>query len=103
LNTIATGTTWCWRASVTSGLRSSGFRLVASTTVKRPRSSRLLAMKCSTANASAVADRSFSSSATSPRQKSEVTISVGRKCRRAKLDFPELDAPTSTTSDSAGI
>ena len=60
-------------------LRASGCTLVASTTVSRPAASRLPTMKCSSSNASAVADWSFSSSATRPRQKSDEITSVGLK------------------------
>ena len=53
-------------------------------------------MKCRSSNASLVAAWSFSSSETSPRQKSDESTSVGRKCVRANVDFPEPDAPTRT-------
>ena len=53
-------------------------------------------------NASGVALWSFSSSATSPRQTSDETISVGLKCRRAKVDLPEPDAPISITRENSG-
>src|SRR5262245_15642754 len=59
-------------------------------------------MKWSSSNASFVADWSFSSSATRPRQASDETISVGRKCVRANVDLPEPLAPTRTTSESSG-
>src|SRR3712207_8188483 len=49
----------------------SGCTFVASITVNRPAANRLFAIKCSTSKASFVADRSFSSSDTSPRQKSD--------------------------------
>ena len=61
-STIATGRQWYCRASSTSGLRASGWTLVASTTVSRPRASRLPAMKRSTSKASLVTAWSFSSS-----------------------------------------
>ena len=57
---------------------------------------------CSTSNASRVTVWSFSSSPTRPRQKSDETTSVGRKCRAANVDLPEPDTPTRTTSDSFG-
>ena len=60
-------------------------------------------MKCSTSKAALVADWSFSSSDTSPRQKSDDRTSVGRKCRAAKVDLPEPDTPTSATRESSGI
>jgi hypothetical protein len=60
-------------------------------------------MWCSTANASVVASRLFSSSLTSPRQKSEERTSVGLKCLRAKVDFPDPEGPTSTTRQSSGM
>src|SRR5258708_31779536 len=60
-------------------------------------------MKCSTSKASTVADWSFSSSLTSPRQKSDEMTSVGRKTRRAKVDLPEPDGPINTTSESSGM
>ena len=84
-STIATGSTSCSRASATSGLRASGCTLVASTTVSRP-AAEPLARRCSAARRTraVVAVWSFSSSATSPRQKSEEITSVGRKCRRGE-------------------
>ncbi len=60
-------------------------------------------MNRSTSNASLVADWSFSSSATRPRQKSEEITSVGLKCARAKVDLPEPVTPTSTTRLSSGM
>ena len=56
----------------------------------------------STSKASAEADWSFSSPETRPRQKSELTTSKGSKTRAAKVDFPDPETPTSTTSDSSG-
>jgi len=50
-----------------------------------------------------VADWSFSSSATSARQASDDTTSVGLKCARAKVLLPAPDAPMSTTSERSGI
>ncbi len=50
------------------------------------------AMKCSTSKASSVADWSFSSSETRPRQQSDERTSVGLKCLRANVDLPEPDA-----------
>jgi hypothetical protein len=38
-----------------------------------------------------------------PRQTSEEMISVGLKCCRAKLDFPDPVAPISTTNENSGI
>ncbi len=101
--TIATGRQWNSRASATRGLRASGCTLVASTTVSFPSARRLRAMKCSTSNASFVTSRSFSSSETRPRHQSDDRTSVGLKCFRAKVDLPEPDGPTSTTSASSGI
>src|SRR5205085_4285210 len=49
-----------------------------------------------------VADWSFSSSATRPRQKSLETTSVGLKCVRAKVDLPLPEMPTRTTRPMAG-
>lgn len=80
--TIVMTKRWYSLASAISDLRDSGCRLVASTTVRRPRASRLRKIACSRAKASSVADCSFSSSQTSERQKSEETTSVGRKCLR---------------------
>ena len=74
--TIATGRQWYWRASATSGFRASGWTFVASTTVSLPAASRFAAMKCSTSKASFVAAWLFSSSLTSPRQKSDESTSV---------------------------
>ena len=59
-------------------------------------------MWCSRAKASGVADWSFSSSETMPRQASEETIAVERKCLRAKVDLPEPLVPIRTTRDSSG-
>lgn len=56
---------------------SSGWTLVASTTVSRPRARSLRTIACSRSKASPVADWSLSSSETSARQKSEETTSVG--------------------------
>ena len=72
-------------------------------TVSRPAASRLPAMKCSTSNASRVADWSFSSSLTSARQKSEEMTSVAAKCRAAKVDLPEPDMPIRVTRQRSGI
>ena len=60
-------------------------------------------MWCSSSNACGVADWSFSSSATRPRQKSEEMTSVGRKCAAANVDLPEPQTPISTTRLSSGI
>jgi hypothetical protein len=60
-------------------------------------------MKCSTSNADVVADWSFSSLDTKPRQKSDESTSNGAKCFRANVDFPHPEGPTSTTSASSGI
>src|SRR5580692_4511299 len=60
-------------------------------------------MKCSTSKASFVAACAFSSSDTRPRQKSDESTSVGLKCVRAKLDFPQPEGPIRTTSESSGI
>src|SRR3984885_5499207 len=60
-------------------------------------------MYSSTSNASVVAVWSFSSSATSPRQKSLEITSNGPKCWRANVVLPEPDTPTSTTRDSSGM
>jgi len=102
-STIATGRQWCSLARATSGLRSSARTLVASTTVSRPAASRLPAMNRNTSNASPVADWSFSSSQTNPRQKSLLSTSVGRKCFRANVDFPDPLGPMRTTRESWGI
>ncbi len=44
----------------------------------------------------------FSSSDTTPRQKSDDTTCVGAKCLRAKWDLPDPVTPTSTTSPASG-
>ena len=59
-------------------------------------------MKWSSSNAAGVADWSFSSSATRPRQKSEEITSVGLKCARANVDLPEPVTPIRTTRLSSG-
>jgi len=53
--------------------------------------------------ASAVADWSVSSSDTRPRQRSDEMISVGRKCRAAKVDLPDPVAPIRTISAKSGM
>ncbi len=60
-------------------------------------------MNRSSSNAAGVADWSFSSSATSPRQKSEEMTSVGLKCARANVDLPDPVTPTSRTRLSSGM
>ena len=60
-------------------------------------------MKCRTSKAASVAAWSFSSSATSPRQKSDDSTSVGRKWRAANVDLPEPVTPTRATRQSSGI
>src|SRR5688500_15021640 len=72
-------------------------------TVSFPRASRLPATNFSTSNASPVASRLFSLSDTSPRQKSDERISVGRKCLRANVDFPAPEGPIRITRQSSGI
>src|ERR1043165_4786861 len=84
-------------------LRASGWTLVASTTVSLPAARRLAAMKCRSWNASLVAAWLSSSSETRPRQKSDDRTSVGLKCLRANVDFPQPDGPIRTTSDSSGM
>jgi len=103
LNTTATGSTSCSRASSTSGARASACTLVASTTVNSPRASRFPTMYRNTSNASLVASKLFSSSLTNPRQKSDDTTSVDLKCLRANVDFPLPLVPISTTRHSSGI
>jgi hypothetical protein len=49
-----------------------------------------------------VADWSFSSSATIHRHSSDDRISLARKWRRANVDFPDPDAPISTTRLTSG-
>ena len=101
--TTATGRQWYCRASSTSGLRASGWTLVASMTVSRPRASRLPVMKRRTSKASLVMAWSFSSSETIPRQKSEERTSVGLKCFLAKVLLPEPLGPIKTTRLSLGM
>src|SRR5258708_38908132 len=85
------------------GLRASTCTFVASITTSLPVVSRFEAMKYRTSKASFVAAWLFSSSDTRPRQKSEESTSVGRKCFRAKLDLPDPEGPTSATTASSGI
>lgn len=59
-------------------------------------------MVFSSAKASEVALWSFSSSLTTPRQKSEPITWVGLKCLAAKVDLPEPETPTSRTSPIRG-
>src|SRR5258708_33106280 len=72
-------------------------------TVSLPAARRLAATKCSTAKASSLALWSFSSSETSPRQKSDERTSVGLKWVRAKVDLPQPEGPIRTTNASSGI
>src|SRR4051794_21179818 len=102
LNTTATGSTSCSRASSTSGARASACTFVASTTVNNPRASRFPTTYRNTSNASPVASWLFSSSLTSPRQKSDDSTSVGLKCRRPNVDLPHPLGPTRTTRQSSG-
>ena len=76
---------------------------MASTTVKCPRASRFRAMKCSNSNASFVTVWSFSSSQTIPRQASDESISVGRKCLRANVLLPEPLGPMRMTKERLGM
>ena len=100
---MATGRQWYLRANANNGLRSSALTFVASMTVSFPLASRLVAMKCSTSKASWVAVWSFSSSDTSPRQKSEASTFVCLKCCLAKVDFPEPEGPIRTTKENSGM
>ena len=102
-STIATTGSEQRRASAISGARAPACTLVASTTVNRPRSSRFATSRCSTWNAASVADWSFSSSDTSARHASDDTISVVRKCCRARVDFPLLVGPISRTREGSGM
>src|SRR5580658_4163770 len=76
------------------GLRASTCTFVASITTSLPVVSRFEAMKYRTSKASFVAAWLFSASDTKPRQKSDESVSVGRKCFRAKLDLPDPEGPT---------
>ncbi len=53
--------------------------------------------------ASLLASGAASSSATNARNASEVRISVGRKCLRAKVVLPTPDGPTNRMSDGFGM
>ena len=71
--------------AATSGLRASGCTLVASTTVSRPAARRLRGDEVQHLEGVARSPLwSFSSSATSPRQKSDESTSVGWKCLRGE-------------------
>ena len=94
--------TWYSRASATSGLRASGWTLVASTTVSRPRASRLRGDEVQHVEGVVVAAWSFSSSETSPRQKSDDRTSVGLKCAARTSTCRSRTAPIRTTSDEFG-
>ena len=60
-------------------------------------------MKCSTSKASSVAAWSFSSSATSPRQKSlEIDLGTARSARGAKVDLPEPGGADEDDEDELG-
>src|SRR6516164_4773239 len=85
------------------GFRASGCTFVASMTTSLPAASRLDAMKWRTSKASFVAAWLFSSSETSPRQKSDDTTSVARNCFRANDDFPDPEGPERATEASSGI
>ncbi|MDX6751698.1 hypothetical protein SH611_17975 [Geminicoccaceae bacterium 1502E] len=99
---MATGRAWWRRASSTQPWRSAARTLVASITARRRFFSRAPAIARTSSNASAVTDWSVSSSATSARQRSEETISVGANQCAAKLDLPEPVAPISTTRQKSG-
>ena len=60
-------------------------------------------MKCSTSKASFVTAWLFSSSLTIPRQASDDSTSVGRKCLRANVLLPEPLGPIRTTRDRLGM
>jgi hypothetical protein len=59
-------------------------------------------MKCSRAKASFVTARLFSSSLTMPRQASDDSTSVDKKCLRANVLLPDPLGPIRTTRDRLG-
>src|SRR5207249_2710000 len=61
------------------------------------------AMKCNSAKASFVTAWLFSSSLTIPRQASDDSTSVGKKCLRANVVLPDPLGPIRTTRDSLGM
>ena len=85
-STIATGRQWYCRASSTSGLRRLGLDVGGvddRQPARRPAASP--AMKCSTSKASLVADLVVLVVGDQPRQASDESTSVGRKCLRANV------------------
>ena len=84
-------------------LAGSGCTLVASMTVSRPKASRWAAMKWRSAKASFVTAWLFSSSLTMPRQASDDSTSVGKKCLRANVLLPDPLGPIRTTRDRLGM
>ena len=98
--TIAAANRSCSRAIRTSAARDSCWTLVASMTVSRPRASRRDVISCSTANASLVASWSLGSSATSARQKSELTL---RRQEMAGRERALAGAGGADQHDEAGI
>src|SRR5207249_12070109 len=73
-----------------------------STTVVRRRRDRASMMVSSSANASSVAERSFSPLPTMARSSSAETISRRAKRAAAQADLPAPDAPTRTISAGSG-
>ena len=100
---IATAGRRCRRATASSLARAQSSTLVASTTVSRPRLSRMARMRWSRSKASSVAAWACGSSVMTARSASDESTSVGRKCRAAKVDLPLAAIPIRRTSASAGI
>ncbi len=101
-NSTATAGSPAWRAWSSWARRRTGSSPRVSTTVVRPRFSRAATIWSSRAKASAEASRSCSPLPTTPRSWSDETTSCGRYLAAAQADFPDPDAPTSTTSAGSG-
>ena len=101
--TIATGRTWCLRASAISGLRASLLH-VGRVDHGQPAAGQPLARRCSGAPRTRRwwRRRSFSSSDTRPRQKSEESDLGRLEVPAREGDLPEPDAPISTTRRELG-
>ena len=96
--------TWCSRASATSGLRASGWTLVASMTVSRPARQPLAGDEVQ--HVEGVVGRGLVVLVVGDQAAAEVGRDAPRSAgsgARAKVDLPEPDAPIRTTSDSSGI
>ena len=91
------GGVWHFLAKSSRSFRAWPVKAVESTTHSRFTVSRCSTRKCTNAKACPLTRWSRSSSAMRARAQSEEMICVGRKCRWAKVDFPQAAGPQSTT------